>query len=374
MNSHKTIGIITMHRVQNYGSVLQAYALVKYISKLGYDVKVIDYIFPNKFHARTGGNNKVGLISKFKFRLLYRVKIQRSKFARFIDEYLNLTDYTYETRDSVLLRPPIFDIYVTGSDQVWNYESMNGDPTFFCDFAKDKPRLSYASSFVHDVISDEYKDLYTNLLHGYKALGVRELSAVGIIKDMTGKLAEVVCDPTLLLTSAEYDSLKPAKRVNKDKPYILAYILDYAYNPYPTITKVIDKARTNLGMDVIYLHANSINNYRFGKSITGAGPKEFLQLISQAAFVITSSFHGVAFSLNFGVPFYAITPDTGHDDRIVSLLNKVDAQSRAIPVGTPIESVNFSYDMDYDKIKSNLANYRERSQEFLVMSLKNAMI
>ena len=370
MNTHKKIGIITMHRVQNYGSVLQAYALVKYISKLGYESRVIDYIFPNKYHVRRSRNCKVGLIARLKFRLLYRVKTQRNRFLKFIKDYLDVTDSTYETREAILTSLPIFDIYVTGSDQVWNFESMNGDPTFFCDFANDKPRISYASSFAQDVISEDYKDSYASLLQRYEMLGVRELSAVNIIRNLTGKSAEVVCDPTLLLTAAEYGALKSNKRINNGKPYILAYILDYAYKPYPTIIKVIEKARKELGMDVIYLHSNSVNNYHFGKSITGAGPKEFLQLISQAAFVVTSSFHGVAFSLNFGVPFYAITPDTSKDDRIISLLKKVDAQSRAIPVGTPMERVDFSCAMDYDEIESNLNSYREYSQEFLARSLK----
>lgn len=370
MGAQKTVGIITMHRVQNYGSVLQAYALVKFVMKLGYDAKIIDYIFPNKYHARQGGGNTVSLVEKLKFRLLYRVKIQRRRFNEFITDYINTTDTVFETRESILENPPVFDIYMTGSDQVWNYESMNGDPTFFCDFAQGKPRISYASSFTRDVISDKYKESYANLLSGYEGLGVRELSAVDIIKEMTGKQAKVVCDPTLLLTPTEYGELKSAVRINNGKPYILAYILDYAYNPYPTIISVIDKASKELGLEVIYLHANSINNFHLGKSITSAGPKEFLQLISQASFVITSSFHGVAFSLNFGIPFYAITPSSKQDDRIYSLLHKVGASSRAIPAGTSVEELSFSYDMDYSIIKRNLDAYRVDSQDFLANSLK----
>lgn len=369
---NKTVGIITMHRVQNYGSVLQAYALEKFVSRLGYEAKVIDYIFPNKYHARPIRNNKVSLMEKLKFRLLYRVKIQRRRFHDFITKYINTTDTVFRTREAISANPPIFDIYITGSDQVWNYESMNGDPTFFCDFAKSKPRVSFASSFARDVISDKFKDSYASLLRGYEELGVRELSAVDIIRDLIGKHAEVVCDPTLLLSPAEYDDLRSVKRINNGKPYILAYILDYAYNPYPTIISVIDKARKELGIDVIYLHANSINNYHLGKSITDAGPKEFLQLISQASFVVTSSFHGVAFSLNFGIPFYAITPTVKQDDRIYSLLYKVGATSRAIPVGVSIKEQEFSYEMDYIMIKQNLDNYRTHSQEFLAMALQKS--
>lgn len=370
MSNKKTVGIITMHRVQNYGSVLQAYAIVKYLEKLGYEAKVIDYLFPNDYHAKSRRSNNVRLIEKIKFRLLYRVQNQRRRFNDFIARHIYMTDSVFESRESILENPPVFDIYMTGSDQVWNYKCMNGDPTFFCDFAKGKPRVSYASSFTCDEISDEYKASYANFLGGYDTLGVRELSAVNIIRNMIGKQAEVVCDPTLLLTSSEYDTLRSTKRINNGKPYILAYILDYAYNPYPTIIEVIDKAHKDLGLDVIYLHANSINNYHIGRSITSAGPKEFLQLISQATLVITSSFHGVAFSLNFEVPFYAITPDSNQDDRILSLLRKVSASSRAIPVGTPIERIELSYAMDYDKVRLDLDNYRAQSQEFLASSLK----
>lgn len=363
----KTIGIITMHQVQNAGSVLQAYALLTKLAQLGYMPYTIDYVYPNIYHLLD--NPKASLWDRVKFRILYNPSVQRQRFQKFIKENLNLTN-RYSTQEEILQNPPIFDIYMTGSDQVWNYKCMKGDPVFFCAFADDKPCCSYASSFVSNSLPDTYKRLYQTALEKYVALGVREESGRRMIYELTGKTADVVCDPTLLLLKEDYIPVINQSVIKRRKPYLLAYILDYAFNPYPTINVLIDKASKELGLEVVYLLANTINNYHIGKSITTAGPSEFLYLIKNASFVITSSFHGVAFCVNFNIPFYAVVPDSSSDDRIESLLEKVGAMSRMIQVNEDLSKLQLSYRVDYAPIIIALDKYRKESIDFIIKSLQ----
>ena len=186
---------------------------------------------------------------------------------------------------------------------------MKGDSVFFCDFAIDTPRIAYASSFTQGEIPLQLKSHYAYHLSIYKAVGVRERSGAKLFEELTGKQVEVVCDPTLLLTSSDYAPfIRQAHRYTK-KRYLLAYILDYAFDPYPTIQQLIERISKEQGLEVIYLMANSINNYKFGSSVTSAGPNEFLRLSSEAAYSVTISFHGVAFSLLFEKDFYTVIPN-----------------------------------------------------------------
>jgi hypothetical protein len=248
---------------------------------------------------------------------------------------------------------------------------MKGDTVFLCSFAGNKPCCSYASSFVSDTIPTIHRNTYKEALNKYTALSVREYSGKRIIEELIGKVAPVVCDPTLLLTKEDYISvIKQAALKKKKKPYLLAYILDYAFNPYPTINTLIDRVAKESGLEVIYLLANTVNNYHVGKSVTTAGPSEFLFLIKNAEFVITSSFHGVAFCVNFQIPFYAVAPDSNCDDRIESLLDRVGATSRIIRVNEDVTNLKLSYALDYVPITNALEDYRRESVDFIINSLQ----
>lgn len=371
------IGIITMHKVLNAGSSLQAWALYHKIEQLGYSCEIIDYQYPNQFHRSqqqtidTRHDLIRSWINRGKYFLLYRTKKQHQRFSKFWQSSWQ-SSAPYNTPKSLQLNPPRYDIYIVGSDQVWNPKCMYGDPSFFCAFAKDKPRISYASSFAQADIPDELYKTYETLLSGFSSISVREEGARDLVRKLTGKDATVVCDPTLLLTKQDYAPFIAKSEIKIKKPYILAYILSYAYNPYPTILEVIEKVSRERKLPVFYMMANTIDDYHFGHSITNAGPNEFLSLIANAECVVTSSFHGVAFALNFEKDFYAVLPkNVDNNNRIYSLLNIVGAQDRIVQNDPNFHISQRS--INYNDITKRIKLFRDRSIEYLELTLKECI-
>ena len=157
--SKKSALIITMHKVKNFGSALQAWALQESILKMGLDVKMIDYLYPNQYYfshvpeapvVRRSILKKIRLsklLGYIKKNYLYKHKQQTALFQRFWEKHFLLTK-PYTSPDELQAHPPKVDFYITGSDQVWNPNTMYGDPSFFLDFgSKETPRIAYAASF-----------------------------------------------------------------------------------------------------------------------------------------------------------------------------------------------------------------------------------
>lgn len=362
-----------MHRVLNAGSVLQTYALFMKIKELGYECEIIDYLYPNEFHKKKSrsGNSDLfwkSLFPRIKYFILYRSRKQKRRFNLFLDKNLNLS-ISYPTSEALIQSPPVYDIYVTGSDQVWNPICMKGDASFFCMFSNNKAKLSYASSFSKHTIPDAYVELYKEYLRTYKALSVREESGQELIYNLTGQSSTVVCDPTLLLEKDNYIQLAECSKINIREPYLLAYILDYAYDPYPTIQELINIISKKKKLKVIYLLSNSVDHYHWGNSVTSAGPNEFINLFLHASFVVTSSFHGTVFSLIFEKQFYSVVPkEQQEDSRVYSFLNKVGLQTRAILVGSKIPDI--ANLIDYVTVKPLIDKFRKDSFSFLEKALK----
>lgn len=347
------VGIITMHRVQNFGSALQAYALQKKICDLGYTAELIDYLYPNAEHSAKQGtkyHRKSVLLLRIKgwlasLILFFGIKkgksqaqkiqrrLKRNKcFQAFYDRYFNLSPHQYVTRNSLKKRPPQYDIYMTGSDQVWNPRFAVGDDNFMLAFACDNaPRGAYAASFSIDQIPIDLQQIYACNLARYQSIGVREESGKDLASNFSGKPVAWVCDPTLLLTAKEWFALDTQSPL-LNKPYLLVYILHYAYDPYPQIMDIIQKLKLASSMDVVVL-----GGLKKGYSILGAitfdavGPLEFINLFRHATKVITTSFHGTLFALNFEKPFYSVIESRNtRDSRILSLLQKCGAEDSVL--------------------------------------------
>ena len=384
----KKIGIITILKTNNYGAELQAYATQAILNKLGYDAEIIDYLFyKNPGHIITKASKPSfnhGLKKKLSEKLypiIARLKAQAStesssnrekRFDKFHTENTRMSP-TYRTIDDLYAAKQSYDVYMVGSDQVWNPLCMKGDGVFFCDFAcLQDYKLSYASSFSVPSLPLQYQDLYKRYLASYSKLSVREMSGVEVINRLVGINPEIVCDPTLLLTKEEYEIISKESVIDIKEDYILVYALTYAYNPYPQIERVTRKIQEQLGIRVVYLHSNSIEHYHVGQSITFAGPCEFVYLFLNAKYVITSSFHGTAFAVNFGVPFYSIVPETIHDGRIMSLLRIMGLEDRAIRT-TQILSDSLDVNMDYHEPFYKLKRYRKDSLDYLAQSLNEVV-
>ena len=368
----KKVGFITMHLPINYGSALQTYALQKTIDKLGYDAKIINYVYPNKIHKESMSIK--GLVIKVISIIINAVSLfpnirQRNKYKSFYKKYYKLTDKQYDSMEDLQTYPPEMDIYMTGSDQVWNSNFVKSDTSFLLGFVPvDKPKISFSSSFAVDYVLDEYKETYSKLLEQYSFIGVREQSSIELVKRLTGKDAVLVCDPSLLLSKDEWLVMAEDARINLPKKYILAYILGYSFNPYPYIDNIIEKVQKELDLEVIYINGSKRDYFKKNSRVLKTtGPLEFLKLFANASFVITTSFHGVAFATNFGVPFYGVIKKNNKDTRIMSLLKVCELEERAVQFDgealPPIEC-------DMTCAQNKLFEFRKFSMNYLKNSLR----
>lgn len=364
MEKKKSVGIITMHRPISFGSSLQAYALQRKIQDLGYDCEIIDYQYPNKLHATRRNPLKVVMstIIHYLMNLFVGMPVlfERFRFMSFRKNYLKLSQY-YKDSESLVANPPNYDIYCTGSDQVWNTNFTKRDTSFILSFVKGKKKISYASSFAVDYVLEECVRDFKHYLSQYESISVREKSGIELVENLTGKNALLVCDPTLLLTKEEWFPLAEQSKIKIDKPYLLVFILTYSYNPYPEVNHIIDTVQKTLGLHTVVLNGNKYDYLRKNTTvIKNAGPLEFLYLFKNASFIITSSFHGVAFSANFEKPFLAVVDKKGKDSRLMSFIEKVGLEERAIGYNESIVNIN-------NRIPNvtSLCEFRDNSLSFL---------
>lgn len=368
----KNVGIITMHKIINYGSALQAYALQTYIERLGYKCTLIDYAYPNEFHLN--GNNRklsckkifMGLRYRLLMSLFYHKREQVKKFEKFWKDNFHLTK-PFLCRRDLFGAPPSFDLYVTGSDQVWNPRHMKGDSSFFCDFIKNGAnRIAYAASISSKQLHGQYLDLYESFFNKYSAIGVREKSAVGLVSSLSGQKTVWVCDPTMLLRVEDYSLMASSSVIREQEPYLLIYILGYNFNPHPMVDIVVEKIANRFGLKKIYLQCNNVEGLgkKSCKMISAAGPNEFLYLFKNASFVITSSFHGTVYSLLFEKQFISLS--SMDDDRIPSLLEFMRLEDRLVVNKSDI--VDFEK-IDFTKVRPLVEAFRNSSEKFLKESI-----
>lgn len=368
----KRVGVITIYTEPNYGSALQAYATQIVLGLLGYDCKIIRYKYPNEWNLLQG-YRKSSFLRKFIRSLglkYYHKKANRLKkfikgnFVR-TQEFKNLKDLErYNWSDN-------FDVVAVGSDQVWNYRYLYGDSAYMLSFLPDGfKRISIASSFACKEIASEYYDKYLKYLSKFNAFSVRESFGKTILKEQLNLKQEVkvMLDPTLLLTSSQWlAAIKemPVRRIG-EKKYILLYGLYYAFEPRPYIFELLKYYKEKLGYEIVALEGYTKSKDCNGLEMidcTDSSLYEFIYLFNHAEMVVTSSFHGTAFALNFSKPLVAVVPDNGIDDRLSSLLRLVEADNCIVEKGTSFDNINPVYDKL--KVETSLNKQRSESFEFL---------
>lgn len=372
------VGITTIHRIANFGSALQAYALQRTISELGYDCEIIDYIYPNSYHRKqnTTPPESQSLSQKIKKKIvtsITKVKKKEQIFSEFISSYLKLSASQYKTIESLQQSPPLYDIYVTGSDQVWNPTYMHFDPTFLLEFAPESAKkISYAASFGNSRIDDCYVPLYRKCLHAFSDISVREAAGARIVAEMTEKKAQHVLDPTLLLTADAWGRL--AVRPKLKKKYILCYFMSYAYNPQPYADSLAKELMKSTGYDLVFLTSDINKDKLFIPSVNlvfDAGPREFLGWFANAEMVLSSSFHGTAFSVIFNKPFLSLVNDMPTlDCRQKNLLEELNLYNQIFPIRSPFPEPS-RLQPDYAEVNERLEGARQRSVDFLANALSS---
>ena len=362
-----------MHKVSNIGSVVQAYALQHKIKQLGLDSEIIDYDYPypkeKNISLYTILNNIVIFFQNFVWG--FPNKKRERRMTLFREKYLICSNVSYD-RESIKKKPPEYDIYCTGSDQVWNPYYIGDDTNFMLSFVpEDKPKISYAASFATNDMPDYLVELYSNCLKEYDSITVREQAGVDLVNRMVGKDAKVVCDPTLLLSREEWDEFAELSELHLKEDYILVYILGYMYNPRPNIYNIISVVQKALGCKVYYINGNKSEFFMpHSKIIKGVGPMEFVDLFKHASFVITDSFHGTAFSTIYNIPMMSVVNTDSKDGRMSTLRNSVGGSKSIVPYNGSIvvSKENLS---DFQADPQKVANLSDSSILTLKEMLEN---
>lgn len=378
----KKVGILTTFRQPNWGSVLQAYALQQVINDLGNDSELIDYRYPNEFHWRRGllwgkpqKKNLKNLLRELKRFLLEKFGMRSVPIMNLLNSFIDRemkVSVPILSHEEIHSNPPVYDIYVSGSDQIWNPNTMLGDMSYMFDFAPSTAKkISYSSSFSCKLIPSNLEDQYKQCLSSFSALSVRENNGKEIIKNLLGRDAEVVLDPTLLLTRKQWGAIAAnASKVKLPQKYILCYMLSYTFEVDKPMGQLLQLVQDKYNMPVIAL--NKIPDSFHGDTVNlpksySRGIEEFLYLIKEASIIVSSSFHGTAFALNFGKPLIAMGA-RNEDDRVLSLLSNMD-MTRHFVYSDNISSAEIEVYYD-DKIEQNTLNtLRIKSLEFLKRNL-----
>ncbi|WP_293722850.1 polysaccharide pyruvyl transferase family protein [uncultured Cetobacterium sp.] len=362
----KKIATITFHNSDNYGAIFQTKALQVAIENLGYETEIIDYICRNKIEMYKVFNwdLKRSLIKNI-FHLLnapYKY-IKKSKVSNFALEQCKISTRKYYSSDEMIELENEYSLVITGSDQVWNYINTKFDKVYFLDFIKNSnQKMSYAPSFALTEIEEEYKEEYKTLLEDIKYLSVREKEGEKILNDF-GLKAEVVLDPTLLLSKKDWNSIAETKPT-KEK-YILLYTLQNSRD----IKDCAKKLSEETGLKVIKI-SSGIRDYLESFKLIIADPKEFISLINNAEYVVTDSFHGVAFSINLNKEFYFYRGKAlKTHSRIDNLLRICQLEERSIE-STDVLSLP---KIDYKKTNVLLDKERKKSLDFLSNSIKKSL-
>lgn len=372
----KKIKCITCHDVANYGASLQAYALQRFVTDLGYNYQIIDYKpkYQNSYDIWSiDGNRKLNVLARrfkpfhwyvaFKKYLKLKPTFPRLKsFALFKQNYLVCTK-TYHSYKELLQDPPEADVYISGSDQIWNSLYENGkDPSFYLKFGDVSiKRLAYAASFGTPTIDEKYKVYVKSLLHGYDCITVREEDGVSILENL-GHDGDVVLDPVFLLTSSVWSQAFDVDPVRKFGDYILVYDFYQEDSAFPDF--VVAYAREHR------LKVVSVNDRKMTKyadiNINDAGPIEFLHYIKNARFVVSNSFHATAFSVIFNIPFLVFYRNKQNTSRLYNFLERIGLQSRI----NPNNAISVSSDnIDWESVNEIVEEWRIKSQ----MCLKNML-
>lgn len=365
----KRIAIITFHRTNNYGAALQSYALQHVLSNK-YKAEILDY--RNTYLEGLYLQNEASIktkIHKLVRRIIYPVRTRqldkrKERFTNFYTQYHVLSEKIYD-KNNITSANECFDLFVAGSDQVWNLHLSRGDWNYFLEFAPPCKRYSYAASIGINNNGQE-KERIRNNLNQFQSILVREKKAVSFLSDIgVDKVVTAVCDPVFLLSAKEWKKILPDARFRASPKYILLYTV-------ANVNKSLEIAKRlayEKNLVVISIGSNqSIKTVSGVENILSAGPIEFLEYIRNADYVVTSSFHALAFSIIFNVPFYyeLCKDGSNNNERLENVANIFNLKDREIVGdGQMIQTNN----IDWKKVNLVLDNYRQNSREILFNSL-----
>lgn len=364
------IGILTFHHSLNCGAALQAWALQTYLRQQGLNAEIVNYGkigWPSKYYLRTDSlRHFVGsfyngfntfrrsfLIESYRRHLYRRFLKDVMRIGRAVDKGgINALGYTH---------------LIAGSDQVWHPIINEGDETYFlANVPEGVKRISYAPSFGVDEFDANLESQMSGWLKKFNAISVREPEGAAIVKRLSGRDAEVVCDPTLLLGREAYEAIERKPRFGLPEKYIAVYTI--CGHPWAEAEAI--KLGDKLGLPVVHLPGGQLARWYLPgevKRVTALGPSEWLWFIHHAEYVVTNSFHGTVFSLLFHRPFWVALNNKASDVRMRTLLSAMRLSERSSTV--PSDCGITMPDVQWSLVDNHVICLSESGKKFLKGSL-----
>lgn len=370
------IGILTRHHMYHHGAMLQAYGLQTVLEQLGHTPEMID--FREISHERSNHiiafqplsliknvslsnylKRSVTLIGWSVLNIFRRVKKNKA-YEIFISQRMHYSQTTTKHDSELYHLPDVYDAYMVGSDQIWKINNELGglDVPFFLPFApEEKIRIAYAASFGKETLPEKYEAELPELLANFDAISIREKSSIPFIQKFTELPVVNVLDPALLMERKDWDKIV----LNPDVPEKYLFVYSVTWNG--NLAKFAKRVAGATGLKMVCVGPDYT---KMGLKDSVCGPDTFIGYIKNATFVVTDSFHGTVFSIQYEKPFYSYPPK-GEELRISDVLSLLGISDRLIV------SADDSFDadtvIDYNSVNMILEEQRALSRDFLQESL-----
>jgi len=350
----------------NYGSALQSWALTQAIGKLGYHAKLVDYcpdILADKDPLNPFENmwDKDEESRRMCELTMPAIRVNYEKFDRFYNEQFDKTKkkYTSDNFNDIIEGDDIGG-FICGSDTIFCPDEFGIDDGYYANYDCMKGRsAAYAASFGDPHFNDETYPILNERLQNFKAFGLRENLMIPYVREHTSVPVQKVVDPTLLLTYEDYD------HIAEDRIIPEKYLLMYARRYNPVMTEYAEKLAEKNGWKIIDISLRATNAERGHQMFYEAGVEEFLSLVKHAEYVVTNSFHGMIFSVQYRRPFVVFSREQC-DTKIEELLELFGLSDHMLVKGTE----SFNEDIDYDSVHRNIDAARQTSKKFLKEELE----
>lgn len=377
------VGIITFNSAHNYGAVLQAWSLQEYLTALGHEVGIINYripaidnvycLFEQEKPYKTEKENRKHQKKQYKtVKKEEPAKILAfERFEAFIAEQLRTTE-PYTSYEELKEAKFDYDALITGSDQVWNTGFTRGvNPGYLLDFGPEQARrISYAVSRGDAVLTAPEKITFERKLSSFDFISVREENVAREIAELTEHEVKVTADPTFLLERKHFDTIR--KPYPCKKPYI------YVHNVHVKRTDEIlctmaDALSVRTGIPVVTNRKDDFMYSDYLADISDIGPLEFLDVIANAEYVVTNSFHATVFSMIYHKNFITI-PSLRNPERMKNLLERLEVSDHLLDDPSKLPEDLQSLQIDYEKLDRLKTGYAEESKAFLKEALDDTYV
>ncbi|MBQ8042981.1 MAG: polysaccharide pyruvyl transferase family protein [Clostridia bacterium] len=356
----QNVKILTFHNAENYGATLQAYALKQTLKKLGVNPEFVNY--ENKKILSDYKLIRTNSLKSFFSSLWYlprNLKRKRS-FKSFSDAYLDTDKKKYYSCEEIEKDIEPGDVFVAGSDQIWNPELTGGlSDVYTLNFNRENiKKITYGASLGNEELLKKYASDFKSKLAGLDLISAREQSVIKPLEEISNKKVEQVVDPTLLQSREKWDKL-----ISENDTVNLPcekYILVYTLFENDEVTKIANYLSKVTGLKIV--HFRKYNAYENElMSLYSKGPVDFVNAFKNAGYVVTNSFHGTVFSLIYERKFYSVLPKE-RAGRIKDLLGDLELGSRIVQ---DVQQINLEDEIDYTTTKDKIESLKAKSIEYL---------